>query len=66
MQLSIEKNELKEMIKEAIKEVIEEEKIENFLNLIPTVSDREMEDIKKTYGKPTKRKKAAYSEEIEI
>lgn len=65
MQLSIEKNELKEMIKEAIKEVIEEEKIENF-NLIPTVSDREMEDIKKTYGKPTKRKKAAYSEEIEI
>ena len=57
MHITIEKDELKKIIKVAIKEVIEEERIENFLNLIPAVSEEEMENIKKTYGKPNKKKK---------
>jgi len=66
MNITIEKDELKRIIKTAIKEVIEEERIENFLNLIPAVSEEEMENIEKTYGKPNKEKKIAYTEEIDV
>jgi len=67
MNITIEKDELKKIIKVAIKEVIEEERIENFLNLIPAVSEEEMENIKKTYGnKPNKKKKIAYTDEIDV
>lgn len=49
------------------KEYVPEEKIiESFLSLIPPVSDQKMKEINKTYGNPERKKKATYSEEIEI
>lgn len=66
MRVTMDKEELKRMIKEAIKEVIEEERIESLLKSIPPVSKREMEEINKTYGKPTEKKEAASSEEIQL
>jgi len=66
MNITIEKDELKKIIKIAIKEVIEEERIENFFNLIPAVSEEEMQNINKTYGKPNKKKKIAHNEKIDV
>ena len=66
MNITIEKDELKKLIKTAIKEIIEEEKLENFLNLLSTVSPEEIEDIKKMYGKPEGSKKVVYTEEIDV
>ena len=66
MQIAMDKEELKRIIKEAIKETIEEERMDSLLKSVPPVSKEEMEDITKMYGKPTEKKKTAYSEEIEI
>ena len=66
MQIAIDREELKKIVKEAIKEVIEEEKIESLLKSIPPVSKEEMEDIDRLYGKPTKKKIVAFSEEMEV
>jgi len=66
MQIAIDREELKKIVKEAIKEVMEEEKIEGFLKSILPVSKEEMEDINKLYGKPTKKKIVAFSEEMEV
>ena len=66
MQIAMDKEELKRIIKEAIKETIEEERIDSLLKSVSPVSKEEMEDITKMYGKPTEKKKTAYSEEIEI
>jgi len=66
MNITIEKDELKKIIKVAIKEIIEEEKIENFFNLIPAVLEEEMQNINKTYGKPNKKINTVYTEEIDV
>jgi len=66
MKVTIEKDELFNLIKKAVREVIQEETISFFLKSIPPVSQEEMEDIKKLYGKPMKEKKVAHSEVIEI
>lgn len=66
MEITIDKNELYNLIKKAIREVLEEEKFKFFLKNIPLVSKEEMEDIEKLYGKPTADKDIAYSETIEI
>ena len=52
-------------MKEAIKETIEEERIESFLRSIPPVSEDEMDDIKKIYGKPANAREVVHSEKIE-
>ena len=66
MQIDMDREELKRIVKEAIKEVIEEEKMEAFLKSISLISNEEMEDINKLYGRPSKKKLVAFSEEIEI
>jgi 20S proteasome alpha/beta subunit len=66
VQINMNREELKKIVKEAIKEVIEEEKMEAFLKSISVISNEEMEDINKLYGKPSKKKLVAFSEEIEI
>ena len=53
MRITINEEKLKKIIKEAIKEIIEEGKMGNILKSIPTVSEKEMKDINKVYGKPT-------------
>ena len=57
---------IKETVKKAIKEVLEEERINIILASLPYVSEEEMKDIMKTYGKPPAKKEKAYTEEIEI
>ena len=66
MQIDMNREELKKIVKETIKEVIEEEKMEAFLKSISVISNEEMEDINKLYGRPSKKKLVAFSEEIEI
>ncbi len=66
IQIAINKEELKKIIKEAVKETVEEEKVENFFKSIPFVSNQEMEEINKLYGKPAEKKEPAYSEEMEV
>jgi len=66
MEISITKEELYELIKMAIKEVLQEENLEIFLKNIPMVSEEEMQDIEKLYGKPSLDKEIAYTEIIEI
>ncbi len=66
MEVTIDKNELYGLIKEAVREVLHEERFEFFLKGIPFVSEEEMKDIEKLYGKPSAKKEAVYSETIEI
>ena len=66
MELTIDKNELLTLIKEAVRQVLQEEGINIFLKSIPSVSQGEMEDIEKLYGKPSAGKEVAYSETVEI
>jgi len=65
MRVAIDRQELKSLIKDAIREVIKEEKEVFFIKTIPYVSDDEMHDIEKRYGRPEKRE-TVFSEEIEI
>lgn len=66
MKITIDKKELILLIKEAIREVLQEEAINYFLKSIPPVSEEEMNDIKKIYGKPSKKKRVVKSETIDI
>lgn len=66
MEITIDKDELYSLIKKAVREVLHEETLELFLKSIPMVSEEEMKDIKKLYGKPSAHKEVAYSETIEI
>jgi hypothetical protein len=66
MEVTLDKKELLTLIKKAVREVFQEEVINIFLKSIPSVSQEEMPDIKKLYGKPSTRKEIAYSESIEI
>jgi hypothetical protein len=66
MEVTLDKKELLTLIKEAVREVFQEEVINIFLKSIPSVSQEEMQDIKKLYGKPSTRKEIAYSESVEI
>jgi hypothetical protein len=66
MEITIDKNELYSFIKRAVKEALEEETLGLFLKNIPPISQEEMEDIEKLYGKPSSKKESVYSETIEI
>ncbi len=62
--LNISREELKAIIKEAVREVIDESSWEIFLKNLAYVSDNEMEDIEKQYGKPDE--DVCFSEELTI
>ena len=67
MQISVNKDELYSMMKKAVKDVIREERIDFILQNTPYVSDEEMEDIEKLYGKkPPKKIEIARREIIDI
>jgi len=66
MEITIDKNELYSFIKRAVKEALEEETLGLFLKNIPPISQEEMDDIEKQYGKPSSKKESVYSETIEI
>ena len=66
MEIRIEKNELRTLIKEAVKEVFEEKALEFFLRGVPAVSKEEMTDVENLYGKPSRPRITAHSEDVEI
>lgn len=47
-------DELKEIIKESVREVLKEERFSLYEILIPYVSKRELNEIRKKYGSPQK------------
>ena len=66
MEIAISENKFYDLVKKAMREAIQEEKIDIFLKGLPSVSEREMKDIEKLYGEPSKKKEIAFSETIEI
>ncbi|MGH2575060.1 MAG: hypothetical protein ACRDFC_05095 [Ignavibacteria bacterium] len=60
--VTLEKKELKRIIKQSIKEVLKEERLNMLDLLIPEVSEKEMLDIKKRYGSPSKYKKEDFKD----
>ncbi len=66
MELTVTKNELYGLIKEAVRDVLKEETFSLFLKSVPAMSKEEMEEINKMYGKPSRKRKPAFSETIGI
>ena len=64
MEITINKDELYNLIKKAVREVLHEESIDYFVKNLPYVSREEMEDIIKNHGKPGSDREAAYSESV--
>ena len=60
--VTLEKKKLKQIIKQSIKEVLKEERINVLDLLIPDVSEKEMLDIRKLYGNPSKYKKERFKD----
>ena len=65
-QVTVDKKELYSLIKEAVREVLQEEAFRFFVESLPTVSEEEMEDIERRYGKPGSSRDIAYSETLEV
>jgi len=66
MELAINRNELYGLIKEAVRDVLKEEAFSFLLKSVPVVSKEEMEEIENVYGKPSRSRKPAFSEIIDI
>lgn len=67
MQLDITKDELYTIIKSAVRDVLKEDKVKHILDSAPYVSDEEMEDIERSFGKaPDPSNETAYTETIDI
>jgi len=65
-QVTVDKKELYSLIKEAVREVLQEEAFRFFVGSLPAVSEEEMEDIERRYGKPNSSRDIAYSETLEV
>ena len=65
-QVTVDKKELYSLIKEAVREVLQEEAFRFFVESLPTVSEEEMEDIERRYGKPGSIRDIASSETLEV
>lgn len=65
-QVKVDKKELYSLIKEAVREVLQEEAFRFFVESLPTVSEEEMEDIERRYGKPGSIRDIASSETLEV
>ena len=65
-QVTVDKKELYSLIKEAVREVLQEEAFRFFVESLPTVSEEEMEDIERRYGKPGSMRDIASSETLEV
>jgi hypothetical protein len=65
-QVTVDKKELYSLIKEAVREVLQEEAFRFFVESLPPVSEEEMEDIERRYGKPSSVRDIAHSETLEV
>ncbi len=66
MQVSIDKNDLYDLVKEAVREVLDEKRYELLVKNIDPVSTEEMREIEGNYGKPSTKKEVVYDEIVEI
>ena len=66
MEVAVNKGELFSMIKDAVREVLKEETLTLLFRGSPYASKAEMDDIRKRYGKPRRRRDVAYSETLDI
>jgi hypothetical protein len=64
--INIDETALYKLIKRAVKDGLQEEVFRLRLEGLPFVSDKEMQDIEKSYGKPRIRKSIGRSESVEI
>jgi hypothetical protein len=64
--INIDETALYKLIKRAVRDGLQEEVFRLRLEGFPFVSDREMQDIEKSYGKPRARKSVGRPESIEI
>ena len=64
--ISIDENELYNLIKRAVRDVLQEEMFRHRLESLPFVSEEEMRDIEGSYGKPRDRKNIGRTESLEI
>jgi len=65
-EITIKKTELYDLVKRAVREVFEEELFQLRLDGLPFVSDEEMRQIEKQYGRPQVMKNSGRTESIEI
>jgi len=65
-QITVDKKELYSLIKEAVREVLQEEAFRFFVENLQPVSEEEMQDIERRYGKPGEINDIAYSETLEV
>jgi len=65
-EITIKKTELYDLVKRAVREVFEEELFQLRLDGLPFVSDEEMRQIEKQYGKPQVKNNSGRTESIEI
>ena len=65
-EITIDKKELYDLVKSAVREVFEEELFQIRLEGLPFVSDDEMRQIEKEYGKPEVKSNIDRTENIEI
>ena len=63
-EITIDKKELYDLVKSAVREVFEEELFQIRLEGLPFVSDDEMRQIEKEYGKPEVKSNIARTENI--
>ena len=52
MEITLNKNDLYDLMKQAVRDVIQEQKTNLILQNLLTVTEEEMKDINNTYGKP--------------
>ena len=64
--INIDETALYKLIKRAVRDGLQEEVFRLRLEGLPFVSDREMQDIEKSYGKPRNRKSIGSTEIVEI
>jgi hypothetical protein len=64
--INIDETELYKLIKRAVREGLQEELFRLRLEGLPFVSEKEMQEIEKSYGKPRTRKNIGRTESVEI
>ena len=64
--ISIDETALYKLIKRAVRDGLQEEVLRLRLEGLPFVSEKEMQDIEKSYGKPRTRKSIGRTESAEI
>ena len=66
LKINIDETALYKLIKRAVRDGLQEEVLRLRLERLPFVSEKEMQDIEKSYAKPRTRKNIGRTESVEI